>query len=282
LGAGLVLNFVIGPHVKVDDNDYRIRMLLTTFLVAALYLGATWQALRLPAAEVAPQKLWIVPAALILHGALLGLQTVQNGALQIGVGEAASLFTGQTALILWLVCLTSPLQSLGIGVYPLAAACVIWPALSPNAGSPVTDWTVALHILFSLLSAGLLTLAAIQALAITVLENILHRPGNLAMARRLPPLQTMERFLFQLIFIGFFLLSLTLLSGMLLNHEEPSQPPTMIVMSFLAWLMFSVLIFGRLRYGWRARTATRWMLTGYVTLVVAYFGSKIVLGAYLP
>lgn len=257
-------------------------MLLTTLLVTALYLGATWQALRLPAAEVAPQKLWIVPAALILHGAVLGLQTVQNGALQVGVGEAASLFTWQTALILWLVCLTSPLQSLGIAVYPLAAACVIWPALIPNAGSPVTDWTVALHILFSLLSAGLLTLAAIQALALAVLENILHRPGNLAMARRLPPLQTMERFLFQLIFIGFFLLSLTLLSGMLLNHEEPSQPPTMIVMSFMAWLMFSVLIFGRLRYGWRARTATRWMLTGYVTLVVAYFGSKILLGAYLP
>jgi len=255
-------------------------MLPLTLFVAALYVWASWEALRLPAAKLPIQKL-VVPAALVLHAVTLGLQTIHGGALQIGVGEAASLFTWQAALILWVVCLGAPLQSLGVAAYPLAAACVIWPALTVNDARPVTDWTIGLHILFSLLSAGLLTLAAIQALGLTVLESILHRPGNLAMARRLPPLQTMERLLFQLIFIGFFLLSLTLLSGMLLNHEEPSQPPTMIVMSFLAWVMFGVLIFGRLRYGWRARLATRWMLSGYLTLVVAYFGSKLLLGPYL-
>ncbi len=255
-------------------------MLPLTLVIAALYLWASWQALRLPAPSTLVQRL-VIPSALVLHALALGLQTLHGGELKIGVGEAASLFTWQAALILWCVCLTSPLQSLGVAAYPLAAACVIWTAFSTNQGRPVNDWTIALHILFSLLSAGLLTLAAIQALGLTVLESILHRPGNLAMARRLPPLQTMERLLFQLIFIGFFVLSLTLLSGMLLNHEEPSQPPTMIVMSFLAWVMFGVLIFGRLRYGWRARLATRWMLSGYLTLVVAYFGSKLLLAPYL-
>lgn len=252
-------------------------MLGLSILVAILYAVGSFRAWRAER-DTSPIR-FAVPAALALHALVLAQQTWHGGSLQIGVGEAASLFAWQAALILWIFCLGAPLQGLGVAAYPLAAACVLWAASAPNQGQRIGDWTVGLHVLFSLLSAGLLTLAAIHALGLGILDRILHRPENLPLARRLPPLQTMERLLFQLIFAGFFLLSLTLLSGLLLNHEQRSQPQTMIVLSLLAWLVFGILIFGRLRYGWRARTATQWMLAGYATLVAAYFGSKLLLSA---
>jgi len=95
---------------------------------------------------------------------------------------------------------------------------------------------------------------------------------------RLPPLQTMERLLFQLIFFGFFLLTLTLLSGLLFVHDLFGQHLVhKTFLSFAAWLIFGGLLIGRLRYGWRGRSAIRWVMYGYVTLILAYFGSKLIL-----
>ena len=37
------------------------------------------------------------------------------------------------------------------------------------------------------------------------------------------------------------------------------------------------LLLGRMRFGWRGRRAIRWTLAGYLLLILAYFGSKVVL-----
>jgi len=45
----------------------------------------------------------------------------------------------------------------------------------------------------------------------------------------------------------------------------------------IAWLVFGVLLIGRVRYGWRGRSAVGWTLGGFGVLALAYFGSKFVL-----
>ncbi|MEE9326996.1 MAG: cytochrome c biogenesis protein CcsA [Cocleimonas sp.] len=42
-------------------------------------------------------------------------------------------------------------------------------------------------------------------------------------------------------------------------------------------MIFSALFFGRIRYGWRGQTAIQWTLIGFTSLLLAYFGSKMVL-----
>lgn len=254
-------------------------MSLTLSLIAALlYAVAAWRALRAVPADALSQRA-LVPLALILHAAALVALTVSGRRLLIDVAEVASLLTWLSALMLWVFCLREPLQALGVVTYPLTALCALWPALTPNAGNPIPldDWRLGVHIILSLFSAGLLTLAAVHALAIAILDRVLHHPDNIALARRLPPLQTMEKLLFQLIFVGFFLLSLTLFSGLLIIPDLHGEHLAQLVLTASAWLIFSVLLWGRLRYGWRGRTAIRWALSGYATLVAAYFGSKLLL-----
>ncbi|NDG87436.1 MAG: phosphohydrolase, partial [Gammaproteobacteria bacterium] len=36
-------------------------------------------------------------------------------------------------------------------------------------------------------------------------------------------------------------------------------------------------LLGRIRYGWRGQFAIRWTLLGFVFLMLAYFGSKLVI-----
>ena len=49
------------------------------------------------------------------------------------------------------------------------------------------------------------------------------------------------------------------------------------VLTILAWLLFSVLLWGHYKLGWRSQTAVRFTLAGFAVLMLAFFGSKLVL-----
>jgi len=81
-----------------------------------------------------------------------------------------------------------------------------------------------------------------------------------------------------LLTIGFLLLTLSLLSGALFLENLFAQHLVhKTVLSIIAWIVFAVLLSGRWFYGWRGRTAIRYTLSGFVILMLAYFGSKLVL-----
>lgn len=252
--------------------------MILTVLACALYLSAGFLIWRQPAAE-APAR-WIPPVAIALHGGALLEHVFHGGAIQLGLGEALSLFAWQSSLLLWMLCWREPLRVLGIAIYPITALAALTAAfwVDPAAAVPVAGWKARIHILLSLFSAGLLTLAAVNAVVLAVQDRLLHRHQLTEMSRALPPLQTMERLLFQLIGIGFALLSLTLASGLWFIHDWLAQHLAhKTVLSIAAWLIFGVLLHGRVRYGWRGRTAIRWALSGYAMLILAYFGSKLIL-----
>jgi len=251
--------------------------MILTILACALYLTVALLIWR------HPQPLyerWLPLLALGLHGAALSQFVFQAGSITIGFNEALSLFSWQSAALLWALCFREPLRMLGAAVYPLTAVaalvCALWP--SPANTIPIGDMKARVHIVLSLLSAGLLTLAAVHSVLLAAQDRILRRGQLTHLSRVLPPVQTMERLLFQLIAIGFVLLSLTLLSGLWFIHDWLAQHLAhKTILSITAWLIFGTLLWGRVRHGWRGRTAIRWALSGYAMLILAYFGSKLIL-----
>ncbi len=88
----------------------------------------------------------------------------------------------------------------------------------------------------------------------------------------------MESLLFQMITAGFVLLGVALITGFIYLDDIFAQHQVhKTVLSITAWVIFAVLLWGRLQFGWRGRTAIRWTLGGFVFLMLAYFGSKLVL-----
>lgn len=218
--------------------------------------------------------------ALLLHGALLYQGIVTDSGLNLGFSNAASLTAWVIVAVLLVAALGKPLASLGIFVLPLAALTIVlslaWPAHRPAPEG--FGLGVDVHILVSLLAYSMLSIAAFQAILLAFQEHRLRhkRPGRIML--RLPPLQVQESLLFQLIGLGFFLLSLSLVSGMMFVEDMFAQHLAhKTILSVIAWLVFGVLLWGRWRYGWRGRTAIWWSLGGFFTLMLAYFGSKLVL-----
>ncbi len=121
--------------------------------------------------------------------------------------------------------------------------------------------------------------AAVLALVVMGLEKRLRHSVLDASGATVPPLLTLERFLFRLVTVGFVLLTVTLASGMVFTEQLFGKPLTFthkIVFSVLGWLTIGALLWGRWRYGWRGRVALRWIIAGSLFVFLAYLGSKFV------
>ncbi len=219
-------------------------------------------------------------AGVSLHaGTLYPLMFTVSG-LNLGFFNAASLVTLFMALLLLLAAMSRPVENLGIVLLPLAALSIALLFAYPGQHILTDDlsWRLDIHIVLSVLAYSLLALASLQALVLAFQDYQLRNrhPGGLV--RALPPLQVMEGLLFQMIGTGFALLSLALLSGIFFLEDIFAQHLVhKTVLSIAAWLVFAVLLWGRRRFGWRGRMAIRWTLGGFVALMLAYFGSKLVL-----
>jgi ABC-type uncharacterized transport system permease subunit len=229
---------------------------------------------------------YAVLAPLALHAWLLVQSTLGGPGLILGVGNAISAILWLTVLIYWVGNFFYKLEGLQSLVMPVAAIATLLPALLPvPAPLPNTELGVfKFHLLISLLAYSLFTIGSLHVLLMALLERRLHDGVLSQTLQGLPPLLAMEALLFRIIWAGFILLTLTLASGVVFSEElfgRAAKLSHKTVFGVLSWLIFAALLAGRHIYGWRGRVAVRWTLAGFLTLVLAYIGSKFVLEVIL-
>ncbi len=262
-----------------------LSILVPSVLAIALYaIASTALGRHLDPAREPPVR-WAAVAAptargAIAHAAALAQPVVSATALRVGVFEAASAMCWVAVLALLVGPLAGTLKDLGLAVMPLAAVAVglaaLWPA---DAALPAQGGLgTRLHVLVSIAAAASLILAACQAVLLALDEARLAGKRALGPPGVTPALRVRENLLFQTLWVGFFLLSLSLVSGVMFVDDLLGQHLAhKTVLSIAAWLVFTVLLWGRVRHGWRGRTAIRWTLGGFALLGLAYFGSRVVL-----
>jgi ABC-type uncharacterized transport system permease subunit len=227
----------------------------------------------------------LIALGLVIHASLL-YQDIFIGDLNLNIANTLSLIFWLTVLIYWIANFKNELQSLQALVLPPAALTVALQASFHNnvivafANDPLFVW----HISIALLAYSLFTFAALHALLMAAAERSLHQKTPFLKLTEFPPIMAMESLLFRIIGLGFFLLTLTLISGMLFSEQIFHQALKFNhknIFTIISWVIFGSLLIGRVQYGWRGRTAIRWTLTGFGVLLLAYVGSKFVLEVLL-
>ena len=259
---------------------------IITILSIILYLATAFLLVRRLVSGSSAVKMVRLPCialgfgAVILHASLLYVGLVTPEGLNLGFFNALSLVTCLVALLMLLTAFFQQIENLGIVVLPMAAVAILLDELIPTRHIMISSQSseLELHIVLSLLAYSLLAIAALQALLLAVQDRQLRNKHPGGFMRALPPMQTMESLLFQLISGGFILLGLALLTGALYLEDIFAQHLVhKTALSIVAWLVFGTLLFGRWQFGWRGRTAIRWTIGGFIALLLAYFGSKLVL-----
>jgi ABC-type uncharacterized transport system permease subunit len=251
-------------------------------ILFVLYTLSAWAMLRSVKQPRLEPLAWIlILVAIFGHSEVIMLMMRANARFSIGLFEAMSMLGWTLAVLACVISIDKQNRVLG-AILLLSAAVGAAAGALTGAGGSYTEatggWELTAHILLSMGAAALLFAAAVTALLLVFLDRRLRARRVADLSGGLPPLDALEKIMFRLVAAGFGLLTLALITGFFFVTNLFAQNLVQkTVLSLIAWLIFGVLLIGRLRFGWRGRSAVRWTLSGFAILAVAYFGVKFVL-----
>ncbi len=228
--------------------------------------------------------LWVVysPAAIGLaaHSAQLISEVMVAGMLQMSLLNSISICVWMTIAVILISALSKPIHNLFMFLMPAGAAFLVLALFAPQLAAPKAYSTgMLVHIFISLLAYSVMIITTLQAILVNIQSNHLHKHRfNNKISSILPPLQSMERLMFEWLMIGFVLLTAAIITGgiyvdnMLAQHLIHKT-----VLTLIAWAFFATLLFGHFYLGWRGQYASRLIYLGFGFLIVAFMGSKFVL-----
>lgn len=243
----------------------------------------------------------LVLALLIIHGATLQEAIFSAKGFVFGFSLALSMMAWVGVAFYWIENWFFQLRGMLFLVLVMAMVCSFFPAIFP--GAVLSDRAVhshgfKLHFFVANAAYGLMSLAALHAILMgwqdrqlrhqvqkkeaSRLENVLF--GGSAWLDKLPPLMTMEKVLFNLLRVGFALLTLTVFSGIFFSQILFGRPLIFdhkTIFALASWIMFGGLLLARWRTGMRGVQALRWVIGSFIILMFAYIGSRFVLEVLL-
>ena len=162
----------------------------------------------------------------------------------------------------------------------LGLVAAVWgraPAQATLTSAP--DAWLVLHIVASVATYGLCTLAAVAAAAAFLQERALKNKRPTALSRVLPSISDASLLEVRLLAVSEAVLALGIVSGMARDYLSSGQllhfdHKTLLAM--LAFLVIGVLLFLHQRSGLRGQRAARLVLLAYLLLTLAYPGVKFV------
>ena len=219
-------------------------------------------------------------SAILMHCLGIYHATVMTAGLNLGIQNMPSIIFLSINMIVVISSLKKPLHNLLVFLFPLSIAFIIVAIIFRNLEPHLVAVNVAIgsHILLSIISYSLLTMASLQAVLWSWQNHQLknHRLGKII--KVLPALQTMEALIFELVLGGVITLALGMAIGFtFIDNIFAQQLVHKTVLSLFGLFIFSVVLWGRYKLGWRGNTAGRWVIGGFCILMLAYFGSKLVL-----
>lgn len=246
-----------------------------------LTLGLQSQSLRNGTGRLRTQSRVIIPGIIGLFAHALSAWSLihRDNAYHFGITEISTLIFASIVLVTLLSSARRPSGNLILGIFPLAILSILlsllvgssYPARQLDAG-------IAAHVILSIVAYSLFSLAAVQAGLLAFQNYQLKHHHVASVMKKFPPLQDMERLLFELLWAAQILLSLAIAAGFAFVSDFSAQGLAhKMFFSLLAWLVFAGLLWGRHQLGWRGLTAIRGTLGGFVLLLLGFYGSKFVL-----
>jgi len=251
-------------------------------LSIALYLSAfSVQFLRLKNRRVDNKRLVLALtlAGVLMHIGSLNQVMISPTGVDFGFFKVSSMIALFFTLFLAVSAITKPVDNLLLALLPVSIFALSTAQFLPETFTPkIYSNGMLVHIVISILAYSIITICATHAILILILDKRLksHHPSGMTWG--LPPLQTMEKLLWEMLVLGMIGLTLAIVSGVLYIDDLFAQHLIhKTTLTLISWIVFATLLIGHIKQGWRGRIAARWTLVGAAILLIAFMGSKFVL-----
>ncbi len=261
----------------IGKTDMLLWIAILTYLASGM--AAIWSIVK-------DQKIprWVIYGLAVIglaaHSAELTAEVLVEGMLQMSLLNSISICVWMTITVVLVSAMTKPIHNLFTFLMPAGALFLMLGLFMPQLAAPKSYSTgMLVHIFVSLLAYSVMIVATLQAILVNIQSNHLHKHRlNNRISSILPPLQSMERLMFEWVIIGFVLLTAAIATGGIYVDNLLAQHLIhKTTLTTIAWFFYATVIFGHFYLGWRGKNASRLIYLGFIFLIIAFIGSKFVL-----
>ncbi len=266
---------------------------LLLLLAAAVYFGSTvaYIAYLLVGARPATARVARIAFAvgLVLHTAAIAVRCAHGLPPTISAADTLSFYAWALVCGFLAVQLRYHLPTVGSFLSPLVCLLVLMALALPKPARPdhplnksfESVW-FPLHVSLAVAGDVAFVLAAAVGLMYLIRETSLKNKRSGPVVDRLPSLDLLDRMNRRLITIGFPLLTLGMLTGGLWILLDPKLKEAVndpkILWTLSTWVLYAVLLNGRVLVGLRGRKAALLSVAGFALVVVTFVAVNLMGG----
>lgn len=223
----------------------------------------------------------ILGIGLLLHAGVLYQDIITPLGVNYDVFNLISFTSGLMLLLSMVFSTYRPVLTMNLLGIPVAATGLILGFAFSQQNNFIERHSIGLdiHIILSLAAYVVLLMATIQAVILWFQNRELkNKQKRRIWVNLLPSFQAMETLLFDMLIIGFALLTVALGFGFFTIDDFFGQHLAhKTAFSIISWFVYGSLLIGRYKFGWRGQKAIRFTLLGFFLLALGFIGSKFVL-----
>ena len=219
------------------------------------------------AVAVAPR---VMRVAVFFHATYVVLASVVANVCPVkSIHYVASVAALMAATVYLMLRRRLSIDALGAFVAPVCLTFVLGSRFVGVADQGVGGWLLAFHVTVNVLGDAFFLLACGAAVLYLVEERRLKQKRAASIFGKLPPLDALDRAEHVLLWTGFALLTLGIVSGTAWAHRIETGSPAEAARALFAygsWLLFAAVFIIR-AFGWRGRRAAYLTIAGFVFAV---------------
>lgn len=226
-------------------------------------------------------------AGLIAHFAFaFGIYTVSDRIPILSLPEAVATFGWTSVLAFILFMRGKGEKGLGVFVLPIASLTEFILLISKIPDQPVpkilNSPIFPIHITFAFLGYAFFTLSWVSGVAYILIERSVKKKSGIVSVNNLPALVRVEDLNVSAISIGFPLLTIAIITGMVWSYTtwgrwwnwDPKE-----VWTFITWLVYAIPL--HLRFtGWRGKKLAYASFAGFLILIFTFVLSSTLFKGY--
>jgi cytochrome c-type biogenesis protein CcsB len=229
--------------------------------------------------------LYLSVAGFILHTINIALRYIDGGHIPVtSMHEAASFFSWCILILFFFHEFRYKLGLLSSFIMPIVFLLMFSSAIFPReikALSPVLQsYWFGIHVIFAFLGNAAFAMACSIGIMYILQERYVKSKHLGGLFQKLPSLQVLDEINYHLITLGFPLLTLAMITGVIWANAawgsywrwDPKE-----VWSLITWMIYALVLHLRLTVGWRGKKAAILSVVGFIVVIFAFFGVTLLL-----
>ncbi len=198
--------------------------------------------------------------------------------------EASSFFSWCMVILFFMLEYRYKLGLLGSFIMPIVFIFMLSSSMLPREIEPLPvvlkSYWLVIHTVLAFLGDAAFAMAFCIGIMYLIQERYVKSKHLSGLFQRLPSLQALDEINYHLITLGFPLLTLAIITGVIWSNTtwgKPLQGDPKEVWSFITWLIYALVLHLRLVVGWRGRKAAILSIIGFLVVIFTFFGVNLIL-----